>query len=115
MNSGYEGWKWSKRAQHARNEGKYPKTVFIREYGITATHFPYLDRNRIIHSYEWHHTSKECNRTPFYEWVEPAYEARYHAVKKQLAKLVRGYRKLKEPTLEQRKEFDKAICDLFDP
>lgn len=60
----------SKRAADARNEGKFPKTDFKKEYGITGKLFNILEDIGVIGVQEWHHTSMYGNRTDFYGWED---------------------------------------------
>ena len=69
-NSGYVGYSMSKRAAEAKEEGRYPKTEFRREYHITAKSLDMLTSLGFINNSEWHHTSMYGNKTPFYSWVE---------------------------------------------
>jgi 2-polyprenyl-3-methyl-5-hydroxy-6-metoxy-1,4-benzoquinol methylase len=74
-NSGYIGYSMSKRAAEAREEGRFPKGDFCKEYGVSRAHFDTLVKAGVIDNSEWHHTSSYGNRTEFYEWAEPAVEA----------------------------------------
>ncbi len=65
-NSGYVGYSMSKRAAEAREEGRYPKTDFKKEYGVTDKELKALVDAGIVSDKEWHHTSKFGNRTTFY-------------------------------------------------
>lgn len=69
-NRGYVGYSMSKRAADARNEGKFPKTGFKKEYGITGKLFNILEDIGVIGVQEWHHTSMYGNRTDFYGWED---------------------------------------------
>lgn len=69
-NRGYVGYSMSKRAADARNEGKFPKTDFKKEYGITGKLFNILEDIGVIGVQEWHHTSMYGNRTDFYGWED---------------------------------------------
>ena len=60
----------SKRAAEAKEEGRYPKTEFRREYHITAKSLDMLTSLGFIDNSEWHHTSMYGNKTPFYGWAE---------------------------------------------
>lgn len=88
-NSGYVGYSMSKRAARAREEGRYPKTDFRKEYGVTAKSFDELVDAKIIASGEWHHTSKFGNETKFYHWVEDYYADIYEENKAVIDKLSR--------------------------
>ena len=65
-NSGYVGYSMSKRAEQAREEGRYPKTDFKKTYGITDKMLTALVESGIVSNNEWHHTSKFGNKTTFY-------------------------------------------------
>ena len=65
-NSGYVGYSESVRAYNAKQEGKYPKTLFKKEYGITEKKFKELEERGVIYISEWHHTSKFGNKTDFW-------------------------------------------------
>lgn len=88
-NSGYIGYSMSKRAANARMDGKYPKTDFKREYGLSETIFNVLKSIKIIGCYEWHHTGKYGRRTDFYEWVDNEYHQIYEARKNEIKALIR--------------------------
>ena len=93
-NSGYVGYSMSKRAAQAREEGRYPKTDFKKNYGITDKSFNALVNFGYIDNSEWHHTSKFGNKTTFYEWEnEEAYDA-YKRNKKEIDALTKEYDKL---------------------
>ena len=68
-NSGYVGYSMSVRAAEAREEGKFPKTVFCKEYKVSPAALNALIEARLIDDSEWHHTSVYGNRTTFYAWV----------------------------------------------
>ena len=57
-NSGYVGYSMSKRAEQAREEGRYPKTDFKKVYNISDKTLKALVSAGIIDDNEWHHTSK---------------------------------------------------------
>ena len=93
-NSGYVGYSMSKRAAQAREDGRYPKTDFKKNYGITDKSFNALVNFGYIDNSEWHHTSKFGNKTTFYEWEnEEAYDA-YKRNKKEIDALTKEYDKL---------------------
>jgi hypothetical protein len=69
-NSGYVGYSMSVRAMEAKDNGRYPKTQFKKEYSINDKTLNVLVDLGIIDNTEWHHTSKYGNRTTFYSWVE---------------------------------------------
>lgn len=60
----------SKRATEAREEGRYQKTDFKKEYNVPQQTLEALVEAGIIDNSEWHHTSKMGNRTTFYGWAE---------------------------------------------
>lgn len=65
-NSGYIGYSESVRSQQAKLDGKFPKTLFKKEYGLTEKQFNNMLERGIIYVSEWHHTSKFGNKTQFY-------------------------------------------------
>lgn len=69
-NSGYDGYSMSKRARAAREDGRYPKTDFKREYKINEVTLEVLNDLGIVSNNEWHHTSKFGNKTKFYYWLD---------------------------------------------
>lgn len=89
-NSGYVGYSMSKRAAQARREGKFPKTDFKKEYGLSEKLFNVLCDADIICSYEWHHTSKYGSCTAFYEWVFDEYLDIWLEKSSEIKKLARG-------------------------
>lgn len=66
-NSGYIGCSESVRSANAKANGKYPKTLFKKTYGLSEKKFNELVSNGTIGVTEWHHTSKFGNKTQFYE------------------------------------------------
>ena len=88
-NSGYVGYSMSKRAARAKADGKFPKTEFKREYGVSTKLFEILDKLHIISATEWHHTSMYGNQTDFYEWRSEEDIDTFEANKKELNALVR--------------------------
>lgn len=66
-NSGYIGYSESVRSAEAKRNGKFPKTLFKKEYGLTEKKFQELLKRGIIYVSEWHHTSKFGNKTEFYD------------------------------------------------
>lgn len=66
-NSGYIGYSESVRSAEAKLRGKFPKTTFKKEYGLSEKKFKELVSRGIVATHEWHHTSKFGNRTDFYE------------------------------------------------
>ena len=67
-NSGYVGYSMSKRAAEAREEGRFPKTDFKKEYGVTDKELKALVDAGIVSDREWHHTSMYGNKTTFYSF-----------------------------------------------
>ena len=98
-NSGYVGYSMSKRAAQAREEGRYPKTDFKKEYGVTEKSFNALVKIGAIDDSEWHHTSKYGNKTSFYRWDDDLYESVYRDNKAEIDKLARAYQS-KLPKME---------------
>lgn len=89
-NSGYVGYSMSKRAVEAKEEGRYPKTEFRREYHITAKSLDMLTSLGFIDNSEWHHTSMYGNKTPFYGWAEDELADDYLKHKKEIDTLCKG-------------------------
>ncbi|MBF1486819.1 MAG: hypothetical protein HXN79_00645 [Prevotella pallens] len=89
-NSGYVGYSMSKRAAEAKEEGRYPKTEFRREYHITAKSLDMLTSLGFIDNSEWHHTSMYGNKTPFYGWAEDEFADDYLKHKKEVDTLCKG-------------------------
>ena len=101
-NSGYVGYSMSKRAAEAKEEGRYPKTEFRREYHITAKSLDMLTSLGFIDNSEWHHTSMYGNKTPFYGWAEDELADDYLKHKKEVDTLCKGIDpKTKQPLLEK--------------
>lgn len=101
-NSGYVGYSMSKRAAEAKEEGRYPKTEFRREYHITAKSLDMLTSLGFIDNSEWHHTSMYGNKTPFYGWAEDEFAGDYLKHKKEVDTLCKGIDpKTKQPLLEK--------------
>lgn len=67
-NSGYNGYSMSWRAVWAREEGRFPKTDFKKNYKVTEKSFVMLVNLGIITGGEWHHTGCYGRRTTFYDW-----------------------------------------------
>ena len=88
-NSGYVGYSMSKRAAWAREEGRFPKTDFRKEYGVTEKALDALVKAGIINNSEWHHTSVYGNKTTFYGWDEDYYAGVYTEKKSIIDKLAR--------------------------
>lgn len=89
-NSGYVGYSMSKRAAQAREEGRFPKTDFKKEYGLTEKVLDGLVKAGIVDNSEWHHTSKYGNKTPFYGWVDEAYADVYAENKNAVKQILEG-------------------------
>ena len=101
-NSGYVGYSMSKRAAEAKEEGRYPKTEFRREYHITAKSLDMLTSLGFINNSEWHHTSMYGNKTPFYGWTEDELADDYLKHKKEVDTLCKGIDpKTKQPLIEK--------------
>lgn len=101
-NSGYVGYSMSKRAAEAKEEGRYPKTEFKREYHITEKSLDMLTRLGFIDNSEWHHTSMYGNKTPFYGWTEDEFADDYLKHKKEVDTLCKGIDpKTKQPLIEK--------------
>lgn len=101
-NSGYVGYSMSKRAAEAKEEGRYPKTEFRREYHITAKSLDMLTSLGFIDNSEWHHTSMYGNKTPFYGWTEDEFADDYLKHKKEVDTLCKGIDpKTKQPLIEK--------------
>lgn len=88
-NSGYVGYSMSKRAAEAREEGRFPKTDFKREYDMPQQTLDALVEAGIIDNSEWHHTSKIGNRTTFYGWTDKAFADIYAENKKEIDAMVK--------------------------
>lgn len=97
-NKGYVGYSMSKRAANAREEGRFPKTDFKKEYGITDASLYALVEAGLIDNTEWHHTSVRGNRTPFYGWTDPSYADYYTEHKAEIDKAAREIAKA-EPSM----------------
>ncbi len=109
-NSGYVGYSMSKRAAEARREGRYPKTDFKKEYGVSGKSFDFLRKAGIISSSEWHHTSKFGNRTDFFSWSNDTDAEYYAANKKRIDKAINDVEKLK-PEYDVMKAIDKYLSE----
>lgn len=88
-NSGYVGYSMSKRADEARKQGRFPKTDFKKEYGVTSKVLEALVKAKVISDNEWHHTSMYGNKTTFYEWGEKEYADFYAGNKKEIDDMAR--------------------------
>ena len=60
MNSGYVGWSKSRRAYEAEDAGLLPLSRIGRSSWIGAA-------AKIVGAGEWHHTSKFCNKTEYFD------------------------------------------------
>ena len=90
-NSGYVGYSMSRRAAAAREDGKYPKTDFKKEYKVSDKAFTMLVNLGYIDDSEWHHTSKYGNKTTFYSWTDESYADIYQQNKKEIDGMARDY------------------------
>ena len=79
----------SKRAEQAREEGRYPKTDFKKVYNISDKTFKALVSAGIIDDNEWHRTSKYGNKTTFYGWSEEKFATIYRLFKKEIDAIVK--------------------------
>jgi hypothetical protein len=100
-NSGYVGYSMSVRAAEARRDGKFPKTDFKREYGMSDKVLSELVSFGYIDNSEWHHTSKFGNRTTFYSFLDEPYRDCWLEHSDEIKALIR-------------KGDDEAIVALFD-
>jgi len=71
-NSGYIGYSISVRAAKAKDNGRFPKTEFKSNYGISDSVLNLLITLGYVTNNEWHHTSKFGNKTPFYSFLDDA-------------------------------------------
>lgn len=60
--SGYCGFSKSNNAIEAEADGRYPASVIAKMLGVSTEAV-----KAIVPSYEWHHTSKFFNSTPYYD------------------------------------------------
>ena len=123
-NSGYVGYSMSKRAEQAREDGRFPKTDFKREYKVSESSLQALSRIGIISDNEWHHTSSYGNKTTFYGWADEAFAEYYLEHKKEIDKATDDLLRLKEEDIdkyfsalddfrkEMRKSFDVGTSGL---
>jgi hypothetical protein len=126
-NSGYIGYSMSKRANEARNEGKYPRTDFKKEYNITEASVKWLIKIGAIKNSEWHHTSMYGNKTTFLSWEydlndndeEISYYGIYEGNKKEIDKVCRKLENAynassavwHNPEKEERKVYEKVATE----
>lgn len=90
-NSGYDGYSMSMRAKQAREDGRYPKTDFKREYKIDDMTLEALVDLGVIANNEWHHTSKFGNKTKFYYWLDDSdFEEIYKPNKAEIKKCAKN-------------------------
>ena len=108
-NRGYVGYSMSKRAAAARAEGRFPKTDFKKEYGVTDKALDLLVYCDIISGSEWHHTSMYGNKTTFYGWYEDEYADIYTANKKEVDAIAREYKKADEAYRNHGKELHERL------
>ncbi len=103
-NKGYVGYSMSKRAEKAREEGRYPKTDFKREYKVSSPSLDALTDLGVVENSEWHHTSKYGNETTFYGWSEENHAKVYADNKKAIDALAKEY-------VDAHKEFMAKVND----
>lgn len=108
-NSGYVGYSMSRRAAMARSEGRYPKTDFRKEYGVTSASLDALVYFDIIDNSEWHHTSVYGNKTTFYGWSEEEYADIYADNKKVIDGIAREFKKADEAYRNSGKELHERL------
>ncbi len=94
-NSGYVGYSMSRRAAEAREDGRYPKTDFRKEYGVPDKSLSALVKAGIVDDGEWHHTSRFGNKTTFYGWRESGYADIYSEHKAEIDRMVKDSTKAK--------------------
>lgn len=90
-NRGYVGYSMSKRAAQARGEGRFPKTDFKKEYGVSDKALDFLVASGIVDNSEWHHTSMYGNKTTFYGWSDASYPDYYAEHKAEIDNAAREY------------------------
>lgn len=113
-NSGYVGYSMSKRAAEAKEEGRFPKTQFVKEYGVPATHLDALVAAGIISNDEWHHTSKFGNKTPFYGWVEDNFLQAYNDNKAAIEEIIKQYNGTGPLSFSERRELAEKIAAIIE-
>ena len=111
-NSGYVGYSMSKRAAEAKEKGRFPKTQFVKEYGVPASHLDALVEAGIISNDEWHHTSKFGNKTTFYSWSDDVYQQAYNTNKDSINELAKQYNEA--DSLAKRREIASEIYDVIE-
>lgn len=97
-NSGYIGYSESVRSYSAKLQGKFPKTFFKKEFGLSEKIFNNLLDRQIVKVSEWHHTSKFGNKTDFYSIIDPL-----------LFYMVTGEKKLAFQIYKQTRNYEKNI------
>lgn len=113
-NSGYVGYSMSKRAAEAKEEGRFPKTQFVKEYGVPATHLDALVAAGIISNDEWHHTSKFGNKTPFYGWVEDNFLQAYNDNKAAIEEIIKQYNGTDPLSFTERRKLAEKIAAIIE-
>lgn len=113
-NSGYVGYSMSKRAAEAKEEGRFPKTQFVKEYGVPAAHLDALVAAGIISNDEWHHTSKFGNKTPFYGWVEDSFLQAYNDNKAAIEEIIEQYNGTDPLSFTERRELAEKIAAIIE-
>lgn len=113
-NSGYVGYSMSKRAAEAKEEGRFPKTQFVKEYGVPATHLDALVAAGIISNDEWHHTSKFGNKTPFYGWVEDSFLQAYNDNKAAIEEIIKQYNGTDPLSFTERRNLAEKIAAIIE-
>lgn len=113
-NSGYVGYSMSKRAAEAKEEGRFPKTQFVKEYGVPATHLDALVAAGIISNDEWHHTSKFGNKTPFYGWVEDSFLQAYNDNKAAIEEIIKQYNGTDPLSFTERRKLAEKIAAIIE-
>lgn len=113
-NSGYVGYSMSKRAAEAKEEGRFPKTQFVKEYGVPATHLDALVAAGIISNDEWHHTSKFGNKTPFYGWVEDSFLQAYNDNKAAIEDIIEQYNGTDPLSFTERRKLAEKIGAIIE-
>lgn len=113
-NSGYVGYSMSKRAAEAKEEGRFPKTQFVKEYGVPAAHLDALVAAGIISNDEWHHTSKFGNKTPFYGWVEDSFLQAYNDNKAAIEDIIEQYNGTDPLSFTERRKLAEKIAAIIE-
>lgn len=113
-NSGYVGFSMSKRAAEAKEEGRFPKTQFVKEYGVPAAHLDALVAAGIISNDEWHHTSKFGNKTPFYGWVEDSFLQAYNDNKAAIEDIIEQYNGTDPLSFTERRKLAEKIAAIIE-